>query len=48
MVNNFTSNFIDYGFQWDLTIVDSMDEATQNNLLDLKSNVNQFTLPIDN
>ena len=48
MVNNFTSNFIDYGFQWDLTIVDSMDEATQNNLLDLKSNANQFTLPVDN
>ncbi len=37
-----------YNFQWDLTIVDSMDEATQNNLLNLQSNVYYFTLLIDN
>ena len=49
IVNNFTSDdLITYEFQWDLTIVDSMDEATQNNLSDLKSNVNYFTLLIDN
>ncbi len=49
IVNNFTSDDSNtYEFQWDLTIVDSMDEATQNNLLDLKSNVNYFTLLIDN
>ncbi len=49
IVNNFTSDDSNtYNFQWDLTIVDSMDEVTQNNLLDLKSNVNQFTLLIDN
>ncbi|NVM36121.1 MAG: hypothetical protein HWN81_11035, partial [Candidatus Lokiarchaeota archaeon] len=50
IVNNFNydNDSKTYEFQWDLTIVDSMDEATQNNLLDLKSNVNYFTLLIDN
>ncbi|MCK4379998.1 MAG: hypothetical protein KAW51_02600 [Candidatus Lokiarchaeota archaeon] len=48
IVNNFTSDEPKtYEFQWDLAIVDSMDEATQNNLVDLTSNVNQFTLLID-
>ncbi|MFW9990246.1 MAG: hypothetical protein ACFFC3_16520, partial [Candidatus Odinarchaeota archaeon] len=41
-------NFKSYEFEWDLTIVDSMDEASQNNLLNLQSNVNYFTLLIDN
>ena len=50
IVNNFNSSddTETYVFQWDLTIVDSMDEATQNNLLALKSNVSQFILLIDN
>ncbi len=52
IVNNFNSSNDDdpktYEFQWNLTIVDSMDEATQNNLLDLGSNVNHFYLLIDN
>ncbi|MFX1297567.1 MAG: hypothetical protein ACFFD2_22295 [Promethearchaeota archaeon] len=49
IVNNFTSDDKNtYEFQWDLTIVDSMDEETQNNLLDLTSNVNYFTLLLDN
>ena len=45
---NFTSNSKTYEFQWDLTIVDSMNETTQKNLVDLDSNSIQFTLPIDN
>ncbi len=48
IVNNFTSNSIDYEFQWDLTIVDSMNETIQKNLIDLNSNSISFTLPVDN
>lgn len=48
-ISNFSSSGYDYDFEdWDLTVVDSDNEATQNNLLDLDSNVNQFTLLIDN
>ncbi|MFX1501503.1 MAG: hypothetical protein ACFFDH_11125 [Promethearchaeota archaeon] len=48
-VDNFVSdNGKPYDFQWNLTIVDSMDNATQHNLLNLQSNVNYFSLLIDN
>lgn len=48
-LSNFSSSNKDYDFEdWDITIVDRVDEATQNNLLDLDSNVNQVTLLIDN
>ncbi len=49
LISNFSSSGYDYDFEdWDITVVDSDKEATQNNLLDLDSNVNQFTLLIDN
>ena len=41
-------NYSTYEFQWDITVVDSMNELTQNNLLNLESNISQFILPIDN
>ncbi|MFX1364264.1 MAG: hypothetical protein ACFFCE_03790 [Promethearchaeota archaeon] len=41
-------NFKSYEFEWDLTIVDSMDEATQNKLLNLQSNVNYLSFLIEN
>ncbi|MFX0037384.1 MAG: hypothetical protein ACFE9I_17315 [Candidatus Hermodarchaeota archaeon] len=49
LVINFTSDDNNtYNFQWDLTIVDNMDEATQINLLDLTANATYFTLILDN
>ncbi|GAH87613.1 unnamed protein product, partial [marine sediment metagenome] len=49
MVFNFSSNSKDYDFEdWDITIVDSDNETTQNNLVDLDSNVNQVSLLINN
>ncbi|MFX1596031.1 MAG: hypothetical protein ACFFBK_08185 [Promethearchaeota archaeon] len=49
LVINFTSeNNNTYNFQWDLTIVDSKNEATQNNLLNLNSNATYFNLLLDN
>ncbi len=49
LVINFTSdNNNTYNFQWDLTIVDSKDEATQNNLLNFNSNATYFNLLLDN
>lgn len=41
-------NYSTYQFKWDITVVDSMNEGTQKNLLNLESNLNHFTLPIDN
>lgn len=46
--NNFTSNSVTYELQWDITVVDSRNETTQNNLINLGSNSSQFTLPIIN
>lgn len=49
MVINFSRQSKYYDFEdWDITIVDSDNEATQNNLVDLDSNVNQVSLLIDN
>ena len=49
LITNFSSSGSDYDFEeWDITVVDSDNEVTQNNLLSLDSNVNQFTFMIDN
>lgn len=42
------SNFSSYDFQWNFTVVDSVNELTQNNLLNLENNRVQYTIPIDN
>jgi len=48
MVYNFSNPKYDYIFNdWDITIVDSDNEATQKNLVDLESNVNQFSLLLE-
>jgi len=49
MVHNFSNPIGNFDFkEWDLTIVDSDNEATQNNLVNLESNINQVVLLIDN
>lgn len=49
MVYNFSGPNMFYEFEdWDITIVDSDNEATQNNLVNLDSNANQVSLLIDN
>ncbi|UCD01580.1 MAG: hypothetical protein JSV23_00715 [Promethearchaeota archaeon] len=48
-LSNFSSSGFNYDFEdWDITVVDSVNEITQNNLLDLKGNVNYVSLLIDN
>jgi len=48
-LSNFSSSSKDYDFvDWDIVVVDSVNETTQNNLLDLGSNIKQVTFLIDN
>lgn len=42
------TNFSSYDFQWNFTVVDTVNELTQNNLLNLENNLVQYTIPIDN
>ncbi len=42
------SNFSSYDFQWNFTVVDTVNELTQNNLLNLENNLVQYSIPIDN
>jgi len=42
------SNFSNYDFTWNITLVDSLDEETQNNLIDLEKDSVQFAFRIIN
>ncbi|MFW9999871.1 MAG: hypothetical protein ACFE9Q_02545 [Candidatus Hodarchaeota archaeon] len=48
-LSNFSSSNRDYDFeQWDITIVDGVNEITQQNLLDLEANTNYIRFIVDN
>jgi len=42
------NDFKTYQFDWNITIVDSVNEATQTNLFDLENNLVQFSFMIEN